>query len=53
MRALGFQVKKRDVLALVEKVGRDDIGKVDLGDFLHISTLDKLPHNFDFHSSLR
>lgn len=36
MRALGFQVKKRDVVALVEKVGRDDIGKVDQGDFLHI-----------------
>lgn len=37
MRALGFNVKKRDVLSFVEKVGRDDIGKVDIGDFLHIS----------------
>lgn len=38
MRALGFNVKKREVLTLIEKVGRDDIGKVDMGDFLHIST---------------
>lgn len=38
VRALGFTVIKKDIIELVTKVGREDSGRIDLNDFLHIST---------------
>ncbi|RLN26732.1 hypothetical protein BBJ28_00006780 [Nothophytophthora sp. Chile5] len=38
MRALGFQVTKREVLALVEDVDVQRSGRVDFSDYMEIST---------------
>lgn len=39
MRALGFQVKKREVLELVEEVDINRSGRVEFSDYMEISTL--------------
>ena len=36
MRALGFNVKKKEVVEMVNRISRDDSGRIDLSDFLHI-----------------
>lgn len=36
MRALGFPMKKQHIIEALTKVGREDIGKVDIADFLRI-----------------
>lgn len=38
MRALGFQVKKREVLELVEEVDINRSGRVEFSDYMEIST---------------
>ncbi|KAJ0395951.1 hypothetical protein P43SY_003311 [Pythium insidiosum] len=38
MRALGFQVSKKEVLALVEDVDVQRSGRVDFNDYMEIST---------------
>lgn len=42
MRALGFQVKKREVLALVDEVDIHRTGRVEFNDYMEISTIDGL-----------
>jgi centrin-1 len=36
MRALGFDVKKREVVGLVREMGKDEGSTVDYGEFLHL-----------------
>lgn len=38
MRALGFQVKKREVLELVDEVDVARTGRVEFSDYMEIST---------------
>lgn len=38
MRALGFQVKKREVLELVDEVDINCSGRVEFSDYMEIST---------------
>lgn len=36
MRALGFDVKKREVVGLVRELGKDEDSTIDYGEFLHL-----------------
>lgn len=38
MRALGFDVKKKDVIKIMNDLGKDEGDKVDFKEFLDIST---------------
>ena len=39
MRALGFDVRKQDVLRILEEVDRDGTGTIEFNDFLEISSV--------------
>ncbi len=49
MRALGFDVKKSDVLKILKDYDREATGKIAFEDFQEVS---KYPENFWFHSIL-
>lgn len=50
MRALGFQVKKREVLALVDEVDIHRTGRVEFSDYMEISTLTLICFRSGTHS---
>ena len=47
MRALGFDVKKPEVLSLMREYDRENTGRIEFGDFYEISKKDYLKNFFD------